>query len=197
MAKSRSASSKSKSGSRSGSSRSRSTTGKSSSRGGSASGGRRAGGSRSGGGGMRSRTARTSATASRSTTARSKSGGAKSGRGKSGGGGRRGGGGGETTQFTTDPEQIRRWAEARGGRPACVRGTEGNDESCLLRIDFPGYTGEESLQPISWDEFFRIFERRGLALLYQETTKDGQRSNFNKLVDRNEARGKARSGRGK
>lgn len=69
----------------------------------------------------------------------------------------------------------------------------------MLRIDFPGYSGANSLQEISWDEFFEKFDEQGLALLYQETTKGGQQSNFNKLVSRktasaNKSRGGGRSG---
>jgi hypothetical protein len=58
----------------------------------------------------------------------------------------------------------------------------------LLRIDFPGYSGKDSLQEVSWDEFFEKFDEQGLALLYQEKTKGGQPSNFNKLVSRRNAK---------
>lgn len=54
----------------------------------------------------------------------------------------------------------------------------------MIRLDFPGFSGEESLQPISWDEFFDAFEKNNLALVYQEKTAGGQRSNFNKLIQR-------------
>lgn len=100
------------------------------------------------------------------------------------------------SQTTTDHDQIREWAEARGGEPACVRGTGGGGDAGLLRIDFPGYSGEDSLEHISWDEFFEKFDEQKLALLYQETTADGQQSNFNKLVRRQSSSGR-RSGGGK
>jgi hypothetical protein len=38
----------------------------------------------------------------------------------------------------------------------------------MPRPDFPGYSGEQSLQPI-WTSSFEKFDERGLALLYQET----------------------------
>jgi len=85
---------------------------------------------------------------------------------------------------TTNHDEIRRWAEARGAKPARVKGTEKHDDPGLLRLDFPGYSGEDRLEPIEWEEFFQKFDENGLALLYQEETKDGQRSNFNKLVKR-------------
>ena len=92
-----------------------------------------------------------------------------------------------TSQVTTDHDEIRRWAEQRGGRPAHVKRTGNPDDPGILRIDFPGYSGEDSLEGISWDEWFDKFDKHGLALLYQETTANGQRSNFNKIVNRDTA----------
>ena len=84
-------------------------------------------------------------------------------------------------KVTTDHEEIREWVEERGGHPAQVKGTE------LLRIDYPGFSGEQRLEEISWDEFFKAFEEKNLAFLYQENTKDGKQSRFSKIVDRNNA----------
>jgi hypothetical protein len=89
-----------------------------------------------------------------------------------------------TSNLTTDHDFIRKWVESRGGHPAKVKGTGGKEDPGLLRIDFPGYSGAQSLEEISWDEFFDKFEESRLALLYQEKTKDGKKSNFNKLVSR-------------
>jgi ferritin-like metal-binding protein YciE len=96
---------------------------------------------------------------------------------------------------TTDHEEIRRWAEERGGKPACVQGTGGKGDIGMLRLEFPGKPNakDAKLQPISWDDFFEKFDERGLALVYQDTTARGQKSNFNKLVSRQE--GKTRSAR--
>lgn len=90
-------------------------------------------------------------------------------------------------KVTTDHDEIRQWAEERGAQPSCVRGTGGKGDIGMLRLDFPGYSGEDSLEPISWDEWFEKFDERGLALLHQETTAGGERSNFNKLVSRETA----------
>ena len=89
-----------------------------------------------------------------------------------------------TTNATTDHEEIQRWAEERGATPACVRGTGKKGDVGMIRLDFPGYSGERSLEPIEWDEWFEKFDEQGLALLYQETTASGAESNFNKLVSR-------------
>jgi hypothetical protein len=89
-----------------------------------------------------------------------------------------------TSKRTTDHDTIRGWAEERGAKPATVRGTGGpKNETGVLRLDFPGYGGER-LQEISWDEFFRKFDEKGLEFLYQEHTRSGEQSNFFKLVSR-------------
>ncbi|HEY8533983.1 MAG TPA: hypothetical protein VIL44_08960 [Micromonospora sp.] len=76
---------------------------------------------------------------------------------------------------TTNHEVIRQWAEARGASPATV-GTDRGRPS-VLRFDFPGYRGE-GLRPVSWDEWFRTFDERGLNFIYQEQKTDGRPSNF-------------------
>ena len=94
----------------------------------------------------------------------------------------------------TDREEIQRWAEQRDGQPACVRGTGRSEDVGMIRIDFPGYSGENSLEEISWDDWFEKFEERGLALLVQDHTARGQQSNFNKLVSRETAGRTSRGG---
>jgi len=85
-------------------------------------------------------------------------------------------------QATQDHEEIRQWVEDRGGAPASVRGTSQRGKAGLLRIDFPGYSGEKTLQHISWDEWFDKFDQENLQFLYQDRTKDGHESRFFKLV---------------
>jgi hypothetical protein len=80
---------------------------------------------------------------------------------------------------TTDHETIRKWAEDRGGNPAKV---DTGGEGGILRIDFG--EPEESLEQISWEEFFKIFDDNDLAFLYQEETGGGGTSRFNKFVER-------------
>lgn len=84
---------------------------------------------------------------------------------------------------TTDHEVIKNWVEKRSGKPACVKGTGNNSDEGLLRINFPA-GAEESLENISWDEFFDKFEQERLAFLYQDETSEGKESRFNKLVNR-------------
>jgi hypothetical protein len=93
------------------------------------------------------------------------------------------------TKVTTDHDAIRQWAEIRGGRPAAVRSTYQKGNAGIIRIEFPDAPNadDEALEPISWDEFFTKFDEARLALLYQEETASGERSNFNKLVGRETA----------
>jgi len=84
-----------------------------------------------------------------------------------------------------DHEEIRSWAEERGAKPAAVRGTGNDDDDVgMIRLDFPGYKGEGSLEEISWDDWFEKFEESNLALLVQDETADDEESNFNKLISR-------------
>ena len=92
-----------------------------------------------------------------------------------------------TNRVLTDPGEIRRWAEERGAKPTCVKGTGGGGDVGMIRLDVPGFSGEESLQPISWDDWFEEFEEKDLALIVQETTASGEKSHFNKLVSRETA----------
>lgn len=92
------------------------------------------------------------------------------------------------TKQTTDHQKIKEWVEERGGKPAAVKGTGRGDDPGVLRIDFPGYTGEDSLEEITWEQFFDKFEKEKLAFLFHEETKDGSESRFSKLTNREEAK---------
>ena len=89
---------------------------------------------------------------------------------------------------TTDHHTIRKWAESKGGKPAAVDRTHKGGDVGIIRIMFPDRPESEhdALTEITWDEFFEEFEKRNLALLYDD---DGY---FNKIVGRDtaEKRGK-------
>ena len=67
---------------------------------------------------------------------------------------------------TKDHDEIREWAESRGGIPTFVEGTGG-----LLRIDFikgkKSGGREDSLEEVSWEKWFEVFDDRGLEFLFQ------------------------------
>lgn len=86
---------------------------------------------------------------------------------------------------TIDRDIIRRWVEKRGGRPAAIRARSREDyEAAAPRIDFPEYRSTGVVRRISWEEFFRKFERKRLAFVYQEQTPGGGLSRFFRLVYR-------------
>lgn len=89
-----------------------------------------------------------------------------------------------TAKPTTDHDEIRKWVEARKGRPARVKATGRGKDPGILRIDFPGFSGEDTLEEIEWDEFFEWFDRNNLALILS----DARGNRFNKLVARTSAK---------
>ncbi|HZT89208.1 MAG TPA: hypothetical protein VFA12_14635 [Stellaceae bacterium] len=82
----------------------------------------------------------------------------------------------------TNHAEIRKWAEARGGVPTIVKGTEkGGEGAGILRFEFDG--PKDRLEPVDWDTFFETFEEKHLALLAQDKI-DGKLSRFFKFVER-------------
>jgi hypothetical protein len=97
------------------------------------------------------------------------------------------------SKTTTDHEAIRGWVEERGGWPAEVEATAGTEgRTGIIRIDFPGFSGEGTLRRISWDEWFRKFDEASLAFVYEDATAGGERSSFNELVARETAKAEGR-----
>jgi len=90
-----------------------------------------------------------------------------------------------SSKTTTDHDEIRRWAEERGGRPAHVQDTGSTGDPGILRIDFQD--PDDRLEEIGWDKWFQAFDENNLALVYQDEKQDGETSTFNKLVSRENA----------
>jgi hypothetical protein len=96
-------------------------------------------------------------------------------------------------KITTDHAQIKHWVEERGARPARVKGTAVEGSSGVLLIDYSDYSGTQTLETISWDEFFRGFEENKLAFLYQDEITAGEESPFSKLINRDSGEEKGRA----
>ncbi|MFF4889729.1 hypothetical protein ACFY11_07595 [Micromonospora chersina] len=79
---------------------------------------------------------------------------------------------------TTNHEVIQRWAQARNAKPATIAGTERGDRPGVLTFNIPGYRESSRIREVSWDDWFRTFDSRGLNLIYQEQMRDGRQSNF-------------------
>ncbi|MFG2163640.1 hypothetical protein [Micromonospora chersina] len=80
--------------------------------------------------------------------------------------------------MTTNHEVIQRWAQARNAKPATIAGTERGDRPGVLTFNIPGYRESSRIREVSWDDWFRTFDSRGLNLIYQEQMRDGRQSNF-------------------
>jgi hypothetical protein len=93
------------------------------------------------------------------------------------------------SKTTTNHEEIKGWVEKHGGTPARVKGTGSGDDPGVLRIDFPGFTGEDTLEAIEWEEWLTAFDENQLAFVYA----DDANSRFNKLVSRETAERRAAS----
>ena len=63
---------------------------------------------------------------------------------------------------------------------AALKNAIRGEEAGLLRIDYPGYSGADTLERIDWDAWFDKFDAEKLAFLYQ----DKRNSRFSKLVRR-------------
>ncbi|SFC35154.1 hypothetical protein SAMN05421747_10945 [Parapedobacter composti] len=86
---------------------------------------------------------------------------------------------------THDHEEIKRWASARGGVPAKVKGTGNTNDEGVLRIHFPENSeNKDDLEEIPWEDFFEKFDEEQLDFLYQEKKADGEVSTFHKFVNR-------------
>ncbi len=83
---------------------------------------------------------------------------------------------------TTNHQEIKRWVESKGGHPARVKTTGRKGDPGILRIDFPGFSGEDTLVEMSWDDWFEAFDKNKLAFIYQPRTR------FSKLVSRTTAK---------
>ena len=69
---------------------------------------------------------------------------------------------------TTDREVIKDWVVKHGGLPAMI----GEGKDATVRVDFPGREDERDLskmrksKEVSFDEFFKIFDKKKLAFVY-------------------------------
>ena len=82
-----------------------------------------------------------------------------------------------TSEQTHNHDEIRKWAEKRGGIPARIKGTDKNDDEGILRIHFPeNSSDDEKFEEIDWNDFFNMLDENKLDLLYQDTKKDGETS---------------------
>ncbi|UUP17482.1 hypothetical protein [Nitratireductor thuwali] len=97
------------------------------------------------------------------------------------------------TKTLTDHDDIRNWAAARAGKPALADpapGMPGEEPVLLIAFGQQAYMDTDEgadpiggLQLVEWDEWFRLFDERELALVVSEDVP-GQRDEFHEIVRR-------------
>ncbi len=94
----------------------------------------------------------------------------------------------------TDHEDIRNWAAARMGAPAIIDASAEGGTQPVLRIVFDqaAYQDQDraerpqnagGFELVEWDDWFKIFDDAGLALLVARGTP-GRKDSFHEIVRR-------------
>jgi len=88
----------------------------------------------------------------------------------------------------TSHQEIRQWAEARGGNPLLLDTPDGTGSRTLLQLTFgqhalntDGNEGPDRLggfQLVSWDDWFAALEASGLALRVSDDLAGGDEAEF-------------------
>jgi Rho termination factor, N-terminal domain len=88
-----------------------------------------------------------------------------------------GGDHGDDRRTTSDHEEIRAWAEARGAVPATDEGAWDGAQPGALRFRFP-HSPTENLQQIDWLIWFRTFDNRRLMFIYRDPAHGSRTNEF-------------------
>jgi hypothetical protein len=88
------------------------------------------------------------------------------------------------TETTTDHDAIQEWVEGHGSTAAQVSEPVGDDPGSLAVV--PTDIDDDSVDLLSWDEFFEIFEDEELAFVYQTDKDDPDEQWFCKFIHREE-----------
>ena len=83
-------------------------------------------------------------------------------------------------KITRDHDELRRWAEERGGKPSAAADAMSPIDPEILRLDFD--LKDRTLDVLTWGEFFETFEEAELTFLYQDQTEDGNKSRYYKFI---------------
>jgi hypothetical protein len=94
--------------------------------------------------------------------------------------------------LTIDQDEIRHWAEERGGKPAVIDHPGARADKVGIRIDFPGETDDtikSITRPATWDEFFRIFDNDDLLLAFDDEVAGGDPADWYHFEKRGQLEG--------
>lgn len=78
----------------------------------------------------------------------------------------------ENEKITTSHDEIRKWVEQYDGIPEIIDDPAAKADPTAIRINFPGreddLVSKRLTRKISWDEFFKQFDRLDYAFSYQK-----------------------------
>jgi hypothetical protein len=80
----------------------------------------------------------------------------------------------EGEMLTHDHKEIKKWAEKHQGKPELIDHNDSRGDAVGIRINFPGDADDLLLsdasppKEITWNEFFEIFDGRGLAIEFED-----------------------------
>ena len=77
------------------------------------------------------------------------------------------------SRITANHDEIRTWVEDHGGRPVRANASGAPEDPGVPQIDFLRGRGDRSLEPMEWDEWFRLFDDYGLAVLFRDGDDEG------------------------
>lgn len=83
-----------------------------------------------------------------------------------------------------DEGELREWVEIRGGSPATIDGTQSHpDEPGELTVHFAGMN-DDGVVDVDWERFFDKFERKHLALVYDDRRPEDEPTLDFRFTDR-------------
>ena len=88
------------------------------------------------------------------------------------------------SRTTTDHDEIRKWVEDNGRRPAVIPGTGGPQDPGVLTLDF--HDGE-LVEPIAWDAFFKDFDSKRLEFFYRDQPAGAEDATLFRFLVKDEA----------
>lgn len=104
----------------------------------------------------------------------------------------------ENNVFLSDPNskvtwnhnEIRKWVEKHGGKPAVFDDPSAGADKLGIRIDFKSRENFKfmhdavEVKEISWKKFFEIFDKRKLAFIYKDKDEPRDITMAYKLIPR-------------
>lgn len=80
---------------------------------------------------------------------------------------------------TIDHKEIKEWVDDKSGKPALIKDGDNAD----IRIDFSTKDGGRKLKQISWEEWFKIFEKHAFAFQYKKNNGEALNESY-RLIKR-------------